>query len=270
MGLPIVSGRGLQPSDRRGGELVALVSEDFAARYFPGESAIGRRFRFGTTRPPSPPPPWRTIVGTVPRLGALSTSTRELSAAAILPLDQRPIRYLELVVAGAGQTAVPAATVRRAVADIDDSIVVDRVMTVDEQYAERVWPFRVFGGLFSAFGLAALLLASAGLYGVMAFAVRRRTAEIGIRMALGADEPRILRMILRQGMVLLAIGLVLGAGLGLAVSTQLTQLLYNVQPWDPSVLLTALAVLTLSGVTASLVPARRAAAVDPLVALRAE
>jgi ABC-type antimicrobial peptide transport system permease subunit len=89
-------------------------------------------------------------------------------------------------------------------------------------------------------------------------------------MALGADEPRILRMILRQGIVLLAIGLALGTGLGFALSTQVTQLLYNVQPWDPPVLLAAFGVLAASGLAASLVPARRAAAVDPLAALRAE
>jgi len=270
MRLPVASGRGLRPSDRTGADLVALVSEDFVARYFPNQPPIGRRFRIGRARQGSPPPPWRTIVGTIPRIENLSGNTRAFNATAIVPLDQRLTRYLEIIVAGTGDAIAPAGDLRRAVADIDDAIVVDRVTTVAGRYEERTWPYRVFGGLFSAFGVAAMLLASAGLYGVMAFAVRRRTAEIGIRMALGADQPRILRMILRQGLVLLAIGVALGAGLGFLLSTQLTQLLYNVQPWDAPVLLTTFAVLAASGLAASLVPARRAAAVDPLVALRTE
>src|SRR6185436_10835724 len=154
--------------------------------------------------------------------------------------------------------------------EIDQSIVIDRFTTVKGRYDERTWPIRVFGGLFSAFGIAAMLLASAGLYGVMAFAVRRRTSEIGIRMALGADKSRILRMILRQGMFLLGIGVALGAGLGFLLGAQLTQLLFNVQPFDLPVLLTTLLVLVASGLAASIVPARRASAVDPLEALRTE
>ena len=182
----------------------------------------------------------------------------------------RPTRYLDIVVAGTGENIAPAGGVRRAIAEIDDTVVVDRVATVQGRYEERLWPYHVFGGLFSAFGIAAMLLASAGLYGVMAFAVQRRIGEIGIRMALGADQLRILRMILRQGIVLLAIGITLGAGLGLFLSSQLTQLLYNVQPWDVPVLLTTFLVLATARLAASVIPARRAAAVDPLAALRNE
>ena len=268
MGLRVTSGRGIRPEDRNGADLVALVSDDFAARYFPGESPIGRRFR--ARRSSGTPAPWRTIVGTVPPLGNPAAIERDHNAAAFLPFDQRPFRYLEIVVAGPGEAEAPAGAIRRAVADLDPTIVIDRFTTVKGRYDERTWPVRVFGGLFSAFGIAAMLLASAGLYGVMAFAVRRRTAEIGIRMALGADKSRILRMVLRQGMVLLAIGLVLGAGLGILLGAQLTQLLFKVEPFDVSVALTTLLVLVASGLAASIVPARRAAAVDPLVALRTE
>jgi ABC-type antimicrobial peptide transport system permease subunit len=175
-----------------------------------------------------------------------------------------------MIVSGPRETETPAGAIRRAVAELDQTIVIDRFTTVKGRYDERTWPIRVFGGLFSAFGIAAMLLASAGLYGVMAFAVRRRTSEIGIRMALGAEPARILRMVVGQGMVLLAIGLVLGAGLGFLLGAQLTQLLFNVEPFDVPVVLTTLLVLVASGLAASIVPARRAAAVDPLVALRAE
>ena len=275
MGLRVTSGRGIRPEDRNGADLVALVSDDFSALYFPGQSPIGRRFRIrqsGKTSAPSSntPAPWRTIAGTIPPLGNPAASQRDHNATAFLPFDQRPSHYPEMVVAGPGYAQAPSGAIRRAVAEIDPTIVIDRFTTVKGRYAERTWPIRVFGGLFSAFGMAAMLLASAGLYGVMAFGVRRRTSEIGIRMALGADRARILRMVIRQGMVLVGIGLVLGAGLGLFLSAQLTQLLFNVEPWDVPVMLTTLLVLVASGLTASVVPARRAAAVDPLVALRTE
>ena len=268
MGLRVTSGRGIRPEDRGGADLVALVSDDFAARYFPGESPIGHRFR--SRRSGGTPAPWRTIVGTVPPLGNPAARERDHNATAFLPFDQRPFRYPEMVVAGPDEAQPPVAAIRRAVAEIDQTIVIDRFTTVKGRYDERTWPIRAFGGLFSAFGISAMLLASAGLYGVMAFTVRRRTAEIGIRMALGADRARILRMVVRQGMVLLGIGLVLGAGLGVFLSTQLTQLLFNVQPLDGPVIVTTFLVLVASGLAASVVPARRAAAVDPLIALRTE
>jgi putative ABC transport system permease protein len=269
MRLSVSRGRPLGPADRNGTDLVAVVSEDFVTRYFPGQDPIGRRVRFG--RNPKTPPPWRTIVGVVPALGNLSNNSRAHNATALVPLDQSPQRSVDVVVASPGDPMAAAYAVRQAVAGVDDlKIAVERVNTVKGRYDERVWGYRVFGGLFSAFGVAALLLASAGLYGVMAFAVRRRTAEIGIRMALGADGGRILGMVLRQGAMMVLIGIVIGAGLGYVLSLQLTQLLFNVRPWDTVVFMTALAVLAGSGFLASFVPARRAAAVDPLVALRQE
>ena len=276
MQLAVTSGRGLLPSDRAGSELVAVVTADFVARYFPTESPIGKRFRVGRARPGAAPPPWRTIVGTIPAIAGLSGSTPEYEALAMVPLDQQPSRIVDIVVAGAGgggtkkDTGASALALRRLVADTDDTIVAYRLTTVAGRFDERVWVYRAFGGLFSAFGVAALLLASAGLYGVMAFAVRRRTAEIGIRMALGADQSRIRRMILRQGVGMLAIGVVLGAGLGALLSTQLTQLFYKVRPMDPAVLTITLGVLVAAGLVAALIPARYAARVEPLVALRGE
>ena len=268
MRLTLVRGRGLQPSDRAGGDLVALVSEDFVTRYLPNETPIGRRFRIGRVRAGSAPPPWRTIVGTIQPLGNVSGSSREYDATVLVPLDQRPSRSLDVLVSGGADPLAPAGALRRTVAEIDDTIVVDRLATVADRYEQRVWMYRAFGGLFSAFGVAALILAAVGLYGVMAFAVRRRTAEIGVRMALGADQSRILRMVLRQGTTILAVGVALGAGLGLFLSAQLTQLFYKVQPWDLSILVSTFLVLAASGLAATLVPARRAAALDPLVALR--
>jgi ABC-type antimicrobial peptide transport system permease subunit len=122
--------------------------------------------------------------------------------------------------------------------------------------------------LFVAFGAGALALAAAGLYGVMAFSVRRRTGEIGVRMALGADRGRILRLVVRQGLMQVAIGAAGGLVIGRLLAGQLSVLFFNVSPWDPTVFAATMAVLTSVGFLATLVPALRAASVDPLVALR--
>jgi putative ABC transport system permease protein len=270
MQLAVTSGRGLLPSDRHGNDLVAVVSDDFAVRYFPQASPLGQRIRIGRAAKGAPPPPWRTIVGTIPRIGNLSGQTRPYAAVALVPFDQRPGRAVDVIVAGTSGHIVSGLDLRRAVADIDDRIVVHRLRTLADHYEERVWVYRTFGGLFSAFGVAALLLASAGLYGVMAFTVRRRTAEIGIRMAIGADRSRILWLILRQAITLLAVGIFLGAGLGVFLSAQITDLFYNVELSDPSVLITTFGVLVVSGLAAAVIPARRAASSDPLVALRSD
>jgi hypothetical protein len=160
MALRVTSGRAIRPEDRNGTDLVALVSDDFAARYFPGQTPIGKRFR--VRQDGGTPQPWRTIIGTTVALGNPAAIERDHNAAAFLPFDQRPFRYLEMVVAGPGEAEAPAGAIRRAVADLDPTIVIDRFTTVKGRYDERTWPVRVFGGLFSAFGIAAMLLASAG------------------------------------------------------------------------------------------------------------
>ena len=126
----------------------------------------------------------------------------------------------------------------------------------------------VFGTIFAIFGLAGLVLAVVGLYGVMAFSVQRRTHEVGIRMALGAGGRDILGLILRQGAIQLGIGLVLGVGLALALSRGIQVILFRVEPWDPAIFTVIVAVLLVTGSVAALLPARRASTVDPAVALR--
>jgi ABC-type antimicrobial peptide transport system permease subunit len=134
----------------------------------------------------------------------------------------------------------------------------------------RSWPFRVFGTLFMTFGLSALLMAAAGLYGVLAYGVRLRTQEIGVRMALGAGRGQVVRMILRQGMLVVGIGLVAGLGIGYLLGPLMEALFFNVTATDPAIFGTTTVLLLLTGFIASFMPARKAASVDPLVALRQE
>ena len=147
-------------------------------------------------------------------------------------------------------------------ADVDPTIAVFNVNSTQGRLDRQTWMVKVFGGLFAAFGAASLILASAGLYGVMAFSVRRRTQEIGIRMALGATQSNILHLVLKQGSTLLLIGIAFGLAAGLLLAAQLTQLLFRVRPWDPATIGSTLAVLAGAGLLACVVPARRASSVD--------
>lgn len=261
--IKMLSGRAIRDDDRNGSELVAIVSPEFVSRYLKGRTPIGQRYRSGTDGKQ----PWRTIVGVFQSLDTRSRDGSEVRPVIIQPFAQGLQRSATIIVAANG-AIVPESQLRLAVAQVDPELVAYNVDTVQGRYDQQTWPFKVFGSLVVAFGSAALILASAGLYGVMSFAVRRRLSEIGIRMALGANQKNILAMVMKQGAVMVAIGMILGLGAGIGLGYLLTQLLYGVKPWDPLVLGTTFAVLATSGLFACLVPARRAAAVDPLIALR--
>jgi putative ABC transport system permease protein len=160
--------------------------------------------------------------------------------------------------------------VRTAVSSLNADIPLYWVQTLDDAIAERLWFVRVFGTMFVIFGGIALFLASVGLYAVMSFSVSRRIREVGIRMALGAQARDVVGMIFRQGIVQLAIGMVLGLALAFGVARLLSAILFQVQPRDPVIFSGVAAVLVAVGMLACLVPARRATLVDPLVALRAD
>jgi ABC-type antimicrobial peptide transport system permease subunit len=159
---------------------------------------------------------------------------------------------------------------RAALAGVGQGIPLNNVNTFAQELWRRGWAARVFGGLFATFGVAALVLASAGLYGVMAFGVRQRTQEIGVRMAMGADRRRVLLMFLWQGVWRVSVAIVAGLVPGYYVGGLMSELLDGVSPSDPLVHSIAAITLLLSGVAASLAPALRAASVDPIVALRGD
>jgi ABC-type antimicrobial peptide transport system permease subunit len=245
-----------------------VITQDLADRYFPGRSPIGQQVRL--TR--NPDQPWWTIVGVVPRLqsaivGGPNTSGQTLETA-FVPLAQAPDRNLTLLLSAGEAPLNATAGMRQAVRSVDQDLPIFQTDAFGDLLYRRSWPVRIFGSLFMAFGLSALLMASAGLYGVLAYGVRLRTQEIGVRMALGAGRQQVIRMILKQGLIVVGVGLTVGLGIGLLLGPAMSQLLFNVKPTDPLVFGTTLSLLLTTGIVASLVPAMRAASVDPLTALR--
>jgi predicted permease len=264
-------GRVFDRTDAEAGLPVVVVDETFARVHLP-EGPIGRRIRFGQQRTEGlsfESSPWLTVVGVVPALVETSR-TDQVSTLVFRPLTQAPTRSLRVFAVTAGDPLAVTSGVRTTLADIGGGTPLTNPTTLAAAIWQEGWPVRVFGGLFMAFGFAALVLASAGLYGVMAFGVQQRTQEIGVRMAMGAGRGRVLRMILWQGVwrvgLAVAVGLVPGWQLGKALG----EIIRGVSPSDPLVLsITALTLLA-SGAVASLVPALRAASVDPIVALRGD
>jgi putative ABC transport system permease protein len=266
VGTGIVEGRGFGPQDRAGSLPVAVVNQSFAATHFPGGDAIGRRVRLGVDTEA----PWLTIVGIVPDLHMAGVQNEEPEGL-YTPLAQAEnARFMSIVARTTGPPLAVAPQVRGAVAAADADIPIYWVQSLAEAIREQTWFFRVFGSIFMIMGIVALFLAAIGLYGVMSFSVSRRTREMGVRMALGAGADHVVRLILRQGVVQLVAGLVLGLVGALGVTSLLTGFLFGVGPRDPATFAAIVAVLVVTGLLASWVPARRATRVDPLVAIRYE
>jgi putative ABC transport system permease protein len=259
----LVEGRAFDDRDRADGAPTVIVNQAFVHRYYP-DGAIGRQLAVATGAHQE----WREIVGVVPDLGMGETPGDRVTEAIYLPMSQMPSTSFSIFAQASGAPLNLSAPVRDAVRSLDVNLPLFNLTTVERQFEESTWPFRVFGTLFMAFGVAALFLATVGLYGVMAFSVSRRTQEIGVRMALGAAASDVLLMVLRQGLWQIATGILLGAGLGIALGSAATLLLYRVSPYDPITLVAIAAVLAATALLACLIPARRAAAVDPMAALR--
>jgi putative ABC transport system permease protein len=266
MQIPLRRGRLFDERDRLGAPRVALISESLANRRFPGESPIGRRLRIG----PYDGPPY-SIVGVVGDVKQQSLALSE-SDAVYLPATQWLFRdnAMSLVVRASGETATLVPAVRSAIWAVDPDQPIVRVATMDELLARSAAERRFVLILFEAFALAALVLAAAGIYGVLSGSVAERTREIGVRAALGASRRKILALVVRQGMTLTGLGIVLGVG-GAAFATQaIVAMLFGVPRLDPVTYLAVIALLGGVALIACGVPALRAARVDPATTLRAE
>jgi putative ABC transport system permease protein len=263
----VLEGRAFGTEDREETLPVAIVNRSFAARHFSEGNAVGSRIRVGGDEGGEP---WRTIVGVAPDLHMSGAEDAEPEGFYVPLAQDTGVRFMSIAARSTGVPAALAPAFRNAVAGVDADIPIYWVRTLDDVIAAENWFYGVFGALFSIMGIVALLLAAIGLYGVMSFSVSRRTREMGVRMALGAEPGDVVLLVLRQGAGQLALGLVLGLAGALALSGLLANFLFGVNPRDPATFGAIVLVLALTGLLASWVPARRATRVDPAEALRYE
>jgi predicted permease len=269
MGIPLLMGRTFTTRDDLKSQKVAVVNKTFADRLFPGVNPVGQTFSMDIARPDP-----IEIIGVVK--DSKYTSQRDAAPATMYrSWLQTPgaINQMSFEVRTTGDPKAYVGAIRQAVREVEPNLPLSNIKTQIEQANETLSMERLFAKLMSLFGILAQQLASIGLYGVLAYSVSRRTHEIGIRMALGANRGRMLTMILRQGMTLTVIGVALGLA-GAYVLTKylgtLNSMLFGVQPRDPLTFGAMAALLTVVALFACLVPARRATKVDPMVALRYE
>jgi ABC-type antimicrobial peptide transport system permease subunit len=213
---------------------------------------------------------WRTIVGITPTIRQGSVEDGYLNAVVYTPLVQDVDRGAYLLVRSKLSLAVVSDLVRRELQAIDPNQPLRPGQTLEQWMASERWPYRVFGSLFAILALIALTLSSVGLYAVMSYAVAQRTQEIGVRMAVGAQPRQVAWLVLRRGLRQLLVGLAIGLVSAWALSRVMADLLVGVRPGDPATLAAIATLLTVVSIAACLIPARRAARVDPMIALRNE
>jgi predicted permease len=262
MGMPLLLGRGIPERDGAATPRVAVINETLARAYFPKESPVGRHFRMGKED--------FEIVGVV--RDSKINGIRESTPPAVFISYESPFDFIKFAVEvrSVGNPGAGAGAIRRAVSDVDANVPIFEMKTEEQAVDDFLSTDRVFAGLSAILGAVALLLAAIGLYGVRAYAVARRTAEIGIRMALGADGGRIAGMILQETGWLALFGVVAGLAAAYAVTRYVQAMLYGIAPRDFATFAAAAAILIAVAALAGYLPARRAARVDPMVALRHE
>jgi putative ABC transport system permease protein len=270
LGIPVLRGRSITDADRAGAPPVVVVNETAAKLYWPGESAVGHHFTIGTDMGVSPDRVGGTVVGVV-------ADTKDNGPSVVpkpqmyLSHSQVPVTFMSIAVrtASVDENALVSA-IRSRLHDIDPNIPMYQVSTMQQLLGDSVAQPRFYMLLLGVFAGAALLLAAVGIYGVMAYVVGQRTHEIGVRMALGARGPQVLRQIVGRGMRPAMAGVALGLAGSIAITRVLSDLLYGVSATDPLTFIGVAVVLVAVSLAATLVPARRATTVDPVIALRAE
>ena len=261
MRIPVLAGRVFGPGDRQGSQPVVVINEEFARRAWPGQQAVGKALRFGQTEVP--------VVGVVAnvRQGGLS---EPVEPAMYLPALQQFRSRMTIVVRTSGDPLQYADTIRRLIWSKNPDQTITSVTTLDAVIGGAVARPRLLAWLLGVFGTIGLTLGALGISGVLAFAVSQRRREIGVRVALGAPPRSVLLLIVSQGMLLAAIGVVIGV-FGAAILTRsMESVLFGIEPSDPWTLAQVVGVLLGAAALASWLPARRALAIDPVAALRSE
>ncbi len=268
-GVTVLRGRPIGTEDRVGSLPVAVVNQRFADENFRGSDPIGRRINI---HPADTIPSWVTIVGVMPTLYASDPASQldPWPAELLTAFDQTPHGSASIAVRSAGDPAGVTQPLRALVASLDPDLPVYAFATMSDVLAQSRWEIRVFGGLFIAFGIVALALASIGLYAVLAFSVSVREREMGIRMALGASAADVIRLVVRDGAIQLGIGAAVGVTLGIGAARAARTVLFGVQPSDPALLAVVIGTLAVTGFGACIVPAMRAIKSDPVQSLRSE
>lgn len=264
VGIPILRGRGFTEADRQGAKLVAVVNEEMAARLWPGEDVVGRQFRFFGG---SAPAPSIEVVG-VARNSKYGFLGEQAPMYLYVPMAQSYGSEATLHVRTGGDPAVVAGAVRQAIQELDPNLPLVNLRTVSRVLDDALWAPRTAARLLIVFGLLALALAAVGIYGVMSYLVRQSRREIAVRIALGAQRADVLGRVLRRGMIAVGVGVAAGLLAAFVLTRTAAALLYGTAPTDPVAWGAAALVLAVVALAASYLPARRAAAIDPILVLR--
>jgi putative ABC transport system permease protein len=268
MSIPILQGRAYTDRDNENAPRVMIVNEELAQSVFPGESAIGKRITFGNVDN-NQQPVWWEIVGVAANVRSVELR-EEPESELYFSASQTGWNSMSLVVRSSVEPANLSGSVRQIVNEVDKSVPVSSVQTMDHIVSQSITQPRFNLFLLGLFSAVAMLLSAAGIYGVTAYTVTQRTHELGIRLALGAQVGDVLKMILGQGMAVIGVGLVLGLVSAFGLMRLLRSLLFGVGENDPVTFVAITGLLLLVAVVACYIPARRATKVDPLEALRYE
>jgi putative ABC transport system permease protein len=269
VGVPILRGRSLTPQDREPSQKVVVINNEMARQFWPGEDPVGNRIRWAD---PKMGTGWLTIVGVVGDVKSLGLDAEE-HPAVYVPYMQRThphMRWTGYVVRAKGDAAALWPSVRKAFVDLDPTIPVYDVRTMDDRLASSVAERRFYAHFLGGFAFVALVLGVVGVYGVISYSVSRRTHEMGLRMALGAQRADVMRLVVRQGMRPALAGLGLGAISALALTRWMKSLLFEISATDPLTFVGVTIGIGLVALAACMVPALRATRVDPSAALRHE
>jgi putative ABC transport system permease protein len=262
MRIPIVQGRGFTDADREGADRTAIISQSAARRFWPNESPLGKRIQLGGAAGP-----WITVVGVCGDT-MHDWFVGRWAPTVYVPVAQSPSVLVSLVLRTSGDPAALAAAGHAAVAAVDPRQPVFEAMTLREALRVRTTGLRFVGGLMAAFGGVALLLAAIGIYSVMAFFVTQRRHEMGIRVALGATSADVVRLTIGHGTRMAGLGIAIGLAAGIGLARVLESALFGVISLEPWLAASVTATLGAVALLASFVPARQAAAMDPVRALR--